>query len=313
MIRRLLYPLLKHEPALRILVTVACLRNGTTLSKSGDTYLLCRGNKQIRIARHHLLYSIDLAKHFETYFSPIQPKKMGNCLEVDYSRPHLHTLANGLQFEISSLPEESAALDTYFRFYHPEPGDLVFDIGAYCGIFTHELSRAVGPSGRVVAFEPDPVNIESLRRNVSRHNLTNVTVVQEAISDREGETQFNSEGCLGSALNLSIDRPGAGVSVTVKTTTFENACKRFGTPAFVKIDAEGAEIEIINGSSNFLRKNSIHFALDTNHIRNSHTTDKAIEEIFHACGYEVESSEEFSFMTTWATPNSLPPHSDISS
>jgi FkbM family methyltransferase len=302
MLRKLLYPLIKNPAALRLLATAACLRNGTILSKSSNTYLLRRGNRQIRVAGRHLIYSMDTARHFDTYFSQVQPTQKGDRLEADYSQPRLHTLSNGLKFEITSLPEETSALDAYFRFYRPKPGDLVFDIGAYCGIFTHALSLAVGAEGKVVAFEPDPVNFECLRRNIERHEMQNVSAIPVAISDTNGETKLNAEGCLGSALSSCIDRPSAGTGITVETLTLKEACRRFGVPSFIKIDAEGAEIEIIRGASDFLRHNPIHFAIDTNHIRNSRTTDKPIEHLFHSFEYEARSSSESGFLTTWANP-----------
>ena len=132
---------------------------------------------------------------------------IGGDREVDYSVPQRQQLSNGLEVEISSMPEELPALDSYFRFYRPAAGELVFDIGAYCGLFTYELSKLVGPEGAVIAFEPDPLNVALLRRNIEHHALKNVTVVQATVSDQNGTAQFNSEGCLGSALSLSLDRP----------------------------------------------------------------------------------------------------------
>lgn len=302
MIRKLLYPLIKHEPALRMLATCACLSNKTWLRKDGDTYLLQRGNRQIRISRQHLLYSMDTSKHFDEYFSEVPPEQKNGKLEVDYSKPRLHTLANGLQFELSSMPEQTSALDAYFRFHRPKPGDLVFDIGAYCGVFTRELSHIVGPTGRVIAFEPDPVNVGLLRRNVARHRLANVMVSESAVSDSTGTASFNPEGAQGSALSLALDRPSSQETTTVRTVTLEQACGEFGVPSFVKIDAEGSEIEILSGARDFLRSHPIHLVLDTDHIRNGKQTNGPVEQILRSCGYEVQSGLEGGFMTTWATP-----------
>ena len=178
-----------------------------------------------------------------------------------------------------------------------------FDIGAYCGVFTYELSRIVGPGGRVIAFEPDPLNVELLRRNVERHKLANVTVVQAAMSDHDGSQQFNSEGALGSALTSAMDRPSADQTMTVPTITLERACREYGPPAFVKIDAEGSEIEILSGAQEFLTAQTIQFVLDTNHIRYGKTTNGPVESLFAASGYAAESSEDHGgFMTTWAKP-----------
>ena len=294
---------MKNETGLRLMATGLCLRNGCWLHREGETFVLKRGVRQIRISRQHLLFSIDTARHFDTYFSQVIPEQKGSQLEANYSERRLHTLANGLQFELTSMPEETSAFDAYFRFHRPETGDVVFDIGAYCGIFTFALSQAVGPQGKVIAFEPDPLNFASLRRNIARHQLSNVTLTQVAVSDNNGVAAFNSDGSLGSALTLSLSRPPTQETIEVRTITFESACAEFGVPSFVKIDAEGAEIEILSGAKTFIQSHPIHFVLDTNHMRDGLMTRTAVEELLKSCGYKVTSDlDSDGFMTTWASP-----------
>lgn len=303
MLRELAYRLMKNEVGLRLMATCLCLWNGCTLHRDGETWILKRRGRQIRLSRHHLLYLIDTAQHFDRYFSLVIPEQNGERLEADYSKPRLHTLGNGLQFELSGTPEETSAAESYFRFYRPKPGDLAFDIGANCGVFTFELSQLVGPKGIVIAFEPDPLNVELLRRNIVRHRLSNVTVAQLAVSNSNGTATFNSDGCMGSALTLSLSRPPTYETIRVQTITLEKACAEFGVPAFVKIDAEGAEIEIVSGARDFLRSHPIHLVVDTGHMRDGHTTQGAVEDVLKACGYGVISDLDWGGgMATWATP-----------
>jgi len=303
MLRNIAKLLAKSESTRYLLTAAVCLRRGSRLRRDNGTLLICNGERRVRIARKHLVYAADIAAHFDTYFT--QAESDGR--EVDYSRPRLHTLANGLQFELSSLPEEMPATDGYFRFFRPAPGDTVFDIGAYCGVFTYMLSQAVDPAGRVIAFEPDPVNREVLQRNIARHGLGNVTVVPAAVSDKDGDASFSAEGALGSALVGCIDRDVSVSSGSVPTMSLETAAQRFGVPSFIKIDAEGAEIEILSGASGFLCQHNIAFALDTNHMRGGELTAGRIESIFAACGYHAESLAN-PFMTTWAH---IEPHGQL--
>ena len=98
-----------------------------------------------------------------------------------------------------------------------------------------------------------------------------------------------------------MNRPPTNETATVETVSLENACNKFGLPSFVKVDAEGAEIEILAGAKHFLNTQSIQFVLDTSHFRNGRTTDQAVEAILRECGYHAESSVDFGgFMTTWA-------------
>jgi len=216
-------------------------------------------------------------------------------------------LSNGLEFEIPSMPEEAESAEAYFHYYKPKSGDLVFDIGAYCGTFTRELSLAVGPTGRVIAFEPDSLNFELLQRNIARHGLANVVTVKAAVFDKNGTASFNSDGIIGSALTDALERPPSGETVQSETITLAESFNRYGTPSYIKIDAEGAEIEILSGAREMLRKHHIHFVLDTSHFRDGSTTTDRVEAIFRSCSYNAQSNSDFGGLsTTWATPSTIP-------
>ncbi len=64
-------------------------------------------------------------------------------------------------------------------------GDIAFDIGAHFGIYTVLLSHLVGPTGRVVAFEPNPRILPSLERTVKE--LDNVTLLPILLSNCSGK------------------------------------------------------------------------------------------------------------------------------
>jgi hypothetical protein len=82
----------------------------------------------------------------------------------------------------------------------------------------------------------------------------------------------------------------------------EAACQRYGVPAFVKMDIEGSEVDVLASARDLLRGSPIHFALDTHHWVNGVRTTSAIEQIFRECDYETESSDASGFWTTWARP-----------
>ena len=71
------------------------------------------------------------------------------------------------------------------------PGMLAFDVGAHSGYFTLILSRLVGETGKVISFEPQPRPSNDLRRHIELNNLSNVEVVEAAVSDRSGTAFFN--------------------------------------------------------------------------------------------------------------------------
>jgi FkbM family methyltransferase len=140
------------------------------------------------------------------------------------------------------------------------------------------------------------------RAGADSHHLTNVIPVQIALAGTSGETEFFSEGALGSTIAEFSRRAPAGTRVPIKTMTFTDACTQYGVPSYAKVDIEGAEIALFTGAAEFLCSHRIHFALDTNHYCDGVLTAKPVEAIFQRLGYHSESSDSSGFMTTWASP-----------
>jgi FkbM family methyltransferase len=148
---------------------------------------------------------------------------------------------------LSWNPEEYAAFRAAVR-----PGATVLDVGANVGAYTVLFARWVGDSGRVVAFEPAPGSIAGLREHVRLNGLSNrVEIVDAAVSDGVGSAIFDCEGVSGAnALVPGAAGPGA---ITVATTTLDAFCADRGLqPTVVKIDVEGAELDVLRGGRRVL-------------------------------------------------------------
>lgn len=275
-------------------------RNGIAVTFRDSRIEIRDRNRVIHISENNLPFAMGIARQFESHFKIVRPEEIGPDSVVDFSNPKLHCYTEtGLEFELTSLPEEQSALDLYFRRFAPAPGDTVFDMGAHCGVSAYHFSKAVGPSGKVIAFEPDPTNYAYLLRNINRHSLANVVAVRAALSDGNGEAEFHAEATLGSGLSEFATRPSLGTVQAVETMTLERACELYGAPAFVKMDIEGAEIAVL-ADTEYLRRFNAGFVLDTNHVVNGKRTDAAVELAFKAAGYQVESLDADGLVTTWA-------------
>lgn len=153
------------------------------------------------------------------------------------------------------LPQNTAELlDTVERFL--KPGDIAFDAGANIGAITVMMAKAVGATGRVIAVEMMPDTANCLRRNINLNNLENVTVVENALSDKTGEiVKANvAEGLFGQA---SIS-PEANVgnqtqSIEVKTVTLDQIAEGIESVALMKMDLEGAEPMALRGAESLLK------------------------------------------------------------
>lgn len=276
---------------------------GVSLRYTDGVFWLQKNDCVMLLQRRHFIYAADMAERFDLYFSSVVPFERDGLLLVDYSRPGLLQTyrRSGLQFQLASFPEEEEAIEGYLRWYRPKPGDTVFDLGAHCGVSTCMLAEMVGPQGRVVAFEPDPLNFGLLVRNLERHGHTNVTALNIAVSSKSGTVQFNCEGTIGSGLVSLMERDSVGSTIDVATVTLAEAFERWGTPAFCKMDIEGAEIEVLASSKEVLIVHQTHLALDTNHFVNGVLTSSAVEHMLRTYGYDT-ATESKPLATTWASP-----------
>jgi len=134
------------------------------------------------------------------------------------------------------------------------PGDTFIDVGADFGWYTVIGAKAVGPTGRVIAFEPVPRNLEFLRRNVAANGCANAKIEPIALSNKSGKvTMHLNRTNLGNHSMLEArDRPD---SIDVQAMTLDEYLKDYsGKIALIKIDTEGAEGYILEGMRETLRK-----------------------------------------------------------
>jgi FkbM family methyltransferase len=135
----------------------------------------------------------------------------------------------------TDLPEIAALRGTSLR-----PGALVFDIGAHQGVVAMMLAREVGPAGAIIALEPNPHNASVARRNCELNVMTQLAVLEAAVSNRSGTITFNES--LDGQLD---DGSGAQGRITVESMTLDDLAEKYGTPALVFIDVEGAECMVL--------------------------------------------------------------------
>jgi FkbM family methyltransferase len=152
------------------------------------------------------------------------------------------------------------------RFYRGliAPGDLVFDVGAHVGSRARAL-RAAG--ARVVALEPQEPFATFLRRTLP-HDIVLVTaaagptesVAEMAVSRRHPTVSSLSTGFTQQAAGLEgFGHVAWDARQVVQVTTLDALIAAHGVPAFVKIDVEGFELDVLLGLSVPVRLVSVEY------------------------------------------------------
>lgn len=131
-----------------------------------------------------------------------------------------------------------------------QPGTVAFDIGAHVGFYTLLFSELVGPKGQVFAFEPHPGNLEYLKRHLSINQVSNVQVVEGAVSDASGRVLFK-QGPNSSMGHVSDSGDFEVEQYSLDALVIEG---NLPVPHYMKIDIEGAEYKALNGARRILQQ-----------------------------------------------------------
>lgn len=128
-------------------------------------------------------------------------------------------------------------------------GDTVYDIGANIGYVSLSLAKRVGPSGRVIAFEPVPRNIDSFRQNIDMNPINNVELLEFAASDRCGEAVVRMAANASTASLVWHRNNPSTTEFGIRTVSIDELVEAgdLGYPTFVKIDVEGSEGLVLQG------------------------------------------------------------------
>jgi len=175
-------------------------------------------------------------------------------------------------------------------------GSVMLDVGAHIGWDTLKASVKVGPTGKVISFEPNPRTLEILRGNIAASKATNVIVEAIACTDKEQTLTLydsTSEGNSGaSSLSLSTaDEKGLGTlpSYTVRGRPIDDVVRELGLTRLdvIKMDIEGAETMAIRGARETLLRfhPRIVTEVDDDHLKNLGSSVKELTALMEELGY----------------------------
>jgi FkbM family methyltransferase len=136
-------------------------------------------------------------------------------------------------------------------------GDYFLDIGANIGLFSLYAAEKVGPSGKVIAFEPAPDTFQKLSENVQINNFANVELHNLGVSDQVAKIPFfvsqNGYDAWNSFGNLTNKSQTIATEVDVKPLDNLLSTIDVAKIKLVKIDVEGWEKFVLLGGEQFFR------------------------------------------------------------
>lgn len=145
-------------------------------------------------------------------------------------------------------------------------GDWVIDVGAHVGVFTDRALRL--GAEKVFMVEPDPINVECLRRNFSKEiSSGRVVLIAEGAWSSKGYMNLNT-GVANSGAGSMMYREAGGKTISVPVRPIDDMVAEYKAPHidFIKMDIEGAEREALKGAAETLKRWRPRMALDSYHL-----------------------------------------------
>jgi FkbM family methyltransferase len=208
-----------------------------------------------------------------------------SLLQVGESETTVTTAAGVLQWRIDELTSQEFLLGSYEQYMQKafqrfvQPGFTVFDIGAHAGFHSLFCGLLVGNFGRVLAFEPNPKNRNSMALQLQANPQLPITLLPFALSDHDASLNFDTSNAAEGKLTNEGD-------TLVEARTLDGLISSgiLHPPDIIKIDVEGHEKEVLKGSRMVLEKYRPIILCDDN----DGSTFELVSSELRTLGYRME-------------------------
>jgi FkbM family methyltransferase len=195
--------------------------------------------------------SYDLLKFFYKSRGDLKPRK-SRLLKV-------HVKERGYKYYCRFEDFNPRREEDIVELFSPKKGDIVVDVGAHIGKYTIIASKMVGPRGKVIAIEAHPGNYDILKKNILLNKLNNVVALNFAVHSKEAMVKLYEPGqeegftiyntIMTDRRMVNNQRYVEVQAKTLDSILLENAITEVN---WIKIDVEGAELEVLRGAPNIL-------------------------------------------------------------
>lgn len=181
-----------------------------------------------------------------------------------------------------------------FLIHTLQPGDDFLDVGGHFGYFSLLASRLVGPTGRVVAYEASRSTYAVLAENVK--NQPAIRAINQAVSDRQESISFYEFPVLYNEFNSMDVTQFAGekwfqefkpTRIDVPAVRIDDVLRENGlAPRIIKIDVEGAELKVIGGAAESLRRLSPYVVMEYLEPKRHNAEHRKAVTLLRELGYQ---------------------------
>ena len=186
--------------------------------------------------------------------------------------------------------------DDIIENFQPKSEGIVVDIGAHYGRYTLIAAKRIGPKGKVIAIEADPKNFDMLNKNIKLNKLEHVITLNYAATSNKSKVKLSiPEKKSGHTIYSSIipDRAPTEKFIEVNANTLDNLLDENGISIeevnWIKIDVEGAELEVLKGATNVLSKNKdISLLIEIHNIENGKNLYRPIMDLLDNYNFKKE-------------------------
>ncbi|MEX2641096.1 MAG: FkbM family methyltransferase [Balneolales bacterium] len=187
-------------------------------------------------------------------------------------------------------------------------GKTIYDLGGYIGILTLYFAKTVGKSGRVIVYEPNPVNFEKIKNNLSLNGFDHTGLYPIALGAKKGKAKLafrrsgTATGSLQEHIKTDILNEEKSMVIDVEVDTLDNQIRNnsLAKPDFVKIDVEGMELDVLLGMQETIKKDKPQIYIEIHGNSTARKIDNAEQVIgfLISYGYTVFHVETEQAITT---------------
>ncbi|WP_405199445.1 FkbM family methyltransferase [Christiangramia sp. LLG6405-1] len=179
-------------------------------------------------------------------------------------------------------------IERYEEFYKIRPNDNIIDAGAFNGILSLVYSEKA-KYGNIFSFEPDRKNLKVIEENFNLNNFpNNINLINKGLWSETCKVNFFEDGSVASS---SFYKAEHAVEVKIPVITIDDFISEMNITdvSFIKMDVEGAELNILKGARQTLLNLNPNLSIATYHVVDGELTYKSVEKFFKEIDYPFKT------------------------